>query len=132
MHEIDRLSGSADWIGLDFAERERTPEWIVELGIQLHLTFLSLSNTKQYLESLGAGRSRTAIHNWVQNADLWTTSDATPNHIAVDETVIQVNNELAGCTPPSIPRRANSSAFGSSRPERRNLPCCLYGNRNST
>ena len=46
MHEIDRLNGSADWIGLDFAERERTPERIVELGIQLHLAVLSNSNTK--------------------------------------------------------------------------------------
>ena len=57
MHEIDRPSGSADWIGLDFAERERTLERIVELGIQLHLAFLSLSNIKQYLENLGVERS---------------------------------------------------------------------------
>ena len=26
-----------------------------------------------------------AIHNWVQNADLQPTSDAVPNHIAVDD-----------------------------------------------
>ena len=54
---------------------------------------LSLSNTKQYLENLGAGRSRTAIRNWVQNADLQPTNDAAPDHIAVDKTVIQVNDE---------------------------------------
>jgi len=30
---------------------------IIEVGIQLHLAELSLSNTKQYLEGLGAGRS---------------------------------------------------------------------------
>ena len=93
MHEIGRLSGSTDCIGSDFAERERTPERIVELGIQLRLAVPSLSNTKQYLENLGAGRSRTAIHNWVQNADLQPTSDAAPDHIAVDKTVIQVNDE---------------------------------------
>jgi len=34
-----------------------------------------------------------AIHNWVQKADLRPTSDATPDHIAVGETVIQVNDE---------------------------------------
>ena len=70
MPEIDRLSGSTDWIDLDFVQRERTPEWIIEIDIQLHLAGLSLSNTKQYLERLGVKRSRTAIHNWVQKIDL--------------------------------------------------------------
>ena len=93
MHEIDRLSDSTDWIDLDFVERERTPEWIIEVGTQLHLAGLSLSNTKQYIEKLGVERSRTAIHNWVQNANLQPTSDMAPDHIAVDETVIQVNDE---------------------------------------
>ena len=93
MHEIDRLSDSTDWIDLDFVERERTPEWIIKVGIQLHLAGLSLSNTKQYIEKLGVERSRTAIHNWVQNANLQPTSDTAPDHIAVDETVIQVNDE---------------------------------------
>ena len=50
MHEIDRLSGSTDWIDLDFVQRERTPERIVEVGLQLHLACLSLSNIKQYLD----------------------------------------------------------------------------------
>ena len=88
MSEIDRLSGSTDWIDLDFVQRERTPERIVEVGIQLHLAGLSLSNTKQYLERLDVERSRTAIHSRVQNANLQPTSDAAPDHIAVDETVI--------------------------------------------
>jgi hypothetical protein len=52
MSEIDRLNGDSDWIDLEFVERERTPEEIVEMGIQLHLAGLSLSNTKQYLERL--------------------------------------------------------------------------------
>ena len=46
MSEIDRLSGSTDWIDLDFVQRERTPERVIEVGIQLHLAGLSLSNTK--------------------------------------------------------------------------------------
>ena len=46
MHEIDRLSDSTDWIDLDSVERERTPERIVEVDIQLHLAVLSLSNIK--------------------------------------------------------------------------------------
>ena len=93
MPEIDRLSGSTDWIDVEFVQRERTPERIIEVGIQLHLAGLSLSNTKQYLEKLGVERSRTAIHNWVQKTDVQPTSDTAPNHIAVDETVIQVNDE---------------------------------------
>ena len=93
MPEIDRLSGSTDWIDLEFVQRERTPERIIEVGIQLHLAGLSLSNTKQYLEKLGIERSRTAIYNWVQRTDAQSTSDMTPNHITIDETVIQVNDK---------------------------------------
>jgi len=93
MSEIDCLSGSTGWIDLEYVEQERTPEQIIEIGIRLHLAGLSPSNTKQYLERLGVEWSRTAIHNWVQKADVQPTSDAEPNHIAVDETVIQVNDE---------------------------------------
>ena len=93
MSEIDRLSGITDCIDLEFVDRERTPEQIIEVGIQLHLAGLSLSNTKQYLKRLGVKRSRMAIHNWVQKADVQSTSDAEPDHIAVDEAVIQMNDE---------------------------------------
>ena len=61
--------------------------------MQLQLADLSLSNTKQYLERLKVEWRRTAIHNWVQKAELQPTSDAMPDHIAIDETVIQVNDE---------------------------------------
>ncbi|WP_255152638.1 IS6 family transposase [Halorarius halobius] len=93
MPETDRLSWCSDWIDLEFMERERTPEQIVEVGIQLHLAGLSLSNTKQYLEMVGVERSRTAIHNWVQKADLQPAGDGAPNQIALDETVIRINDE---------------------------------------
>jgi len=93
MPEFERLSGSSEWIDLGFVERKRTLKPIIEVGIQLHLAGLSLSNTKQYLERVGVERSRSAIHNWVQKADVQPDSDATPNQIAVDETVIRVNDE---------------------------------------
>ena len=93
MSEIDRLGGDSDWIDLEFVERERTPEQIVEMGIRLHLAGLSLSNTKQHLETLGVQRSRTAIHNWVQKADLRPTGTRASNYVAVDETVIQLGTE---------------------------------------
>lgn len=43
---------------------------------------------------LGVKHSSTAIHDWVQKADVQPSSDAEPDHIAVDGTVIQVNE---GC-----------------------------------
>jgi putative transposase len=89
--EFERLSGRASWIDLEFIER--TPREIVEVGIHLHVARLSLSNTKRVLERLGVERSRTAIHNWVQKADLQPNCGGSPNHVAVDETVIQVNDE---------------------------------------
>jgi hypothetical protein len=50
--EIDRLSEPTEWIGLELVERERTPRSAIQVGFQLHLADLSLSNTKQYLEKL--------------------------------------------------------------------------------
>ena len=93
MPEFDRLESPSDWIDLAFIGRDRTPREIVEVGIQLHVAGVSLSNTKQFLERLGVERSRTAIHNWVRKTDVQPSSNAEPDHIAVDETVIQLNDE---------------------------------------
>ncbi|WP_380674660.1 IS6 family transposase [Salinigranum sp. GCM10025319] len=93
MPEINRLSRNTEWIDLEFVERQRTPEFAIQVGIQLHLAGLSLSNIKQHLERLGVERSRTAIHDWVRKADLQPDSDVSPNQIAVDETVIRVNGQ---------------------------------------
>jgi len=93
MPEITRLSGSRDWIDLDFVERERTPERAMKLGIQMHVAGLSLSNTISVLDNLGVQRSRKAVHDWVQKADLQPVSGKSPNQIAVDETVIRINDQ---------------------------------------
>jgi len=93
MAEIDRLGEATGWIDLSFVERERTPEPIIEVGIHLHVAGLSLSNTKQVLERFGVERSRPAIQNWVKKSNLQPASEATPDQIAVDETVIQVGDE---------------------------------------
>ncbi|WP_423999715.1 IS6 family transposase [Haloarcula salina] len=93
MAEITRLSGNREWIDLDFVERERTPESAMALGIQSHVAGLSLSNTVELLEALGVQRSRKAIHDWVQKADLQPESGKSPNQIALDETVIRINDE---------------------------------------
>jgi len=93
MPEIARLTGCSDWIDLGFVERERTPKQIVELGIRLHLAGLSLSNTVSELEEFGVERSRKAVHDWVQKADLQPVDGKSPDHVAIDETVIQIDTE---------------------------------------
>ena len=93
MAEIARLNGHREWIDLDFVERERTPEPAMALGIQSHVAGLSLSNTVELLDSLGVPRSRKAVHDWVQKADLQPESGKSPNQIALDETVIRINDQ---------------------------------------
>ena len=93
MPENDRLSGCLNDIDLEFVEREATPRLLMKLSIQLHLAGLSLSNTVSFLDVFGVDRVRSTVHNWVHKADLQPKSDQSPNHIAVDETVIQLDDE---------------------------------------
>jgi len=93
MPENDRLSGCLDEINVEFVEREATPRLLMKLSIQLHLAGLSLSNTVSFLEVFGVDRVRSTVHNWVHKADLQPESGRCPNHVAVDETVIQLNDE---------------------------------------
>jgi transposase-like protein len=93
MPEPDRLTGDSDWIEVGFLERERTPERAMKLSIQLHLSGLSLSDTVSVLDRVGVQRHRTTVHRWVQKADLQPAGGATPDHVALDETVIQLNDQ---------------------------------------
>ena len=43
--------------------------------------------------SIAVGRCRTTVHNWVRKGDLQPEDGKSPNHVALDETVIQLNNE---------------------------------------
>jgi len=93
MPENDRLNGCLDEIDLEFVEREATPRLLMKLSIQLHLAGLSLSNTVSVLEIFGVERARSTVHNWVHKADLQPESGRSPDHVAVDETVIRLNDE---------------------------------------
>ena len=88
-----RLSGSIAQFDLAFVEREATPRFLMKLGIQLHLSGLSLSNTISILDIFGVSRARSTVHNWVHKAELQPESGHTPDHVALDETVIRLNNE---------------------------------------
>ncbi len=92
MEKIVRLNGRSDWIELDFVERERTPRRLIKLGIRLHLAGLSLSNTVREVAKFGVERSRKAVHDWVHKADLQPANGASPDHVALDETVIRINS----------------------------------------
>lgn len=93
MSETDRLARDTGWIDLSFVERERTPPALIQKAIRHHLAGLSLSNTVILLDDFGIKRSRTAIHNWVQKAELELESGLSPDHVAVDQTAIRVNDE---------------------------------------
>jgi putative transposase len=93
MPENDCLNGCLDEIDFGFVEREATPRLLMKLSIQLHLAALSLSNTVSILEIFGVERARSTVHNWVHKADLQPESGRYPDHIAVDETVIQLDDE---------------------------------------
>ena len=49
MPETDRLNNRLNEIELGLVEREATSKLLMKLGIQLHLTSLSLSNTVSIL-----------------------------------------------------------------------------------
>ena len=93
MPENDRLNGCLNEIELGFVEREATPKLLMKLGIQLHLAGLSLSNTVFILEIFGVSRTRSTVHSWVHKAELQPESGQIPDHVAVDETVIRLNDE---------------------------------------
>lgn len=65
----------------------------MELGIQLHVAGLSLSDTVSILEMFGVERHRTTVQKWTKKADLQPAEGCSPNHVALDETVIQLNDE---------------------------------------
>jgi transposase-like protein len=56
-------------------------------------SWLSLSNTVLFFEVFGVYRVRSTVHNWVHKADIQPESGRSPNHVAVDETIIRLDDE---------------------------------------
>jgi putative transposase len=90
MAEITRHSGCCDWIDVVLWS-ERTHESVMKLDIRIRLADISFSYTVSTFDSLGVERSRKAISDWVQKADLQSVSGKAPNQVAVDETVVRIN-----------------------------------------
>ena len=92
MPENDRLIGCLNEIELGFVQREATPRSPMKLGIRLRLAVPSLSNTVYIIELSGVKRVRSTVHNRVHKAELRPESGRRPDHIAVDGTVIGLND----------------------------------------
>jgi hypothetical protein len=97
MPENDRLDGCLNEIELGVVEREATPKLLMKLGIQLRLTGLSLSNTVSILEIFGVSRVRSTVHNWIHTAELRPEAGRSSDRVAVDESLIRLNDEQYGC-----------------------------------
>jgi len=64
------------------------------------------------------------VHSWVQKADLQPLDDAYPDHIAVDETVIQLNDKRFRLYAAIDPRTNRMLHISSLRREIKRLPRC--------
>lgn len=128
MAEIARLSGHSDWIDLEFVEREETSIETMKLGIHLHVAGLSLLDTISILERFNVDRCRSTVHNWVQKAELQPTDGRSPRHVAVDKTIIQLNNErywLCAAVDPDTKKYLHVRLF---RREPKHSPRCFSTN----
>jgi transposase-like protein len=91
MPKIERLTECLKWIDLSFVERERTPEWAIQVGIWYHFAAMLLRDASTFLERLGVQRSHVAVHDWVHKAELQPISTVTADQLAVDEKLIRIN-----------------------------------------
>ena len=65
----------------------------MKLSIQFHLAGLSLSHTGSFLTVFGIDRARSSVHNWVHEAARQPEDGKSPEYVAVDETVIQLDDQ---------------------------------------
>ena len=77
MPENDRFDGYLNEIELDFVKREAIPKLLMKLGIQLHLTGLSLSNAVSILKIFDVSRTRSTVYS------LFTRQSYSPKLVAV-------------------------------------------------
>jgi len=68
---------------------------------------------------LGVERCRSTVHNWVQKAELQPTGGVDPDHVALDETVIQLNAEQYWLYTAVDPDTTACSMYGFIRREHR-------------
>lgn len=76
----------------DALERYTDPELPQRMkeSIQLSLSEPPLLKTISFSQMFGVEHSRSTVHNWVHKADLQPADGQSPDHIAIDETVIRI------------------------------------------
>ena len=114
MPQTERLSGGIAGIGLSFVERQRTPDWAIQVGIRCHLAGMSLREARRFLDELGVTRGHVAIHNWVHKAELQPVSTVTADQLAVDEEMIRLHGHeywLYGAVDPETNEILHVSLF---------------------
>lgn len=65
----------------------------MKLGIRLRIAILLFLDICSAFDRNGAIRYRSTHHNWIQKADTPSSEAAGLNHVAVDKTVIQLDDE---------------------------------------
>ena len=121
MLDPERLSECITWIDLSFVERQRTPDWAIQVGVRCHLAGMSTRDASQHLEKLGVQRSHVAIHNWVHKTDLQPISTVTADQLAVDEKMVRLHDQdhwLYGAVDPKTNEILHISLFQTRTTER--------------
>jgi transposase-like protein len=85
----------------------------MKLGVHIHISEPSLSDTISVPDGSGVQCSRKAVHDWVQKADLRLDGSGGPNQVAVDESVIRINDQQFRLYAVIDPTRTTFSIFGS-------------------
>jgi transposase-like protein len=114
MLDHERLRDATTGIDLSFVERQRIPEWAIQVGIRCHLAGISLRDASQFLDELGVDRSHVAIHEWVHNADLQPISTVSADQLAVVENMIRLHGQqfwLYGAVDPETNETLHVSLF---------------------
>ncbi len=65
----------------------------MRLCIQHYPSYQSISDTVSVSGRYGVERSWLTIHNWIQKTELQQTDEKRPDHIVLDETVIQLDDQ---------------------------------------
>lgn len=66
---------------------------IGQIDFTIHPQLIDLSNTVSIHDMFGIHPNRSTVHNWVHKSELQPKSEDNPDHVAVDETLVQLAGE---------------------------------------
>ena len=80
-----------------------------------HLAELSLTDTVSVLGRFGVERAQSTVHNGVQKADLQLTAGKQLDHVAINETMIQLDDQCYWLYAAIDPKQTSSATLRSIR-----------------